>query len=63
MAGFGPPPGPDWLVAGLVIAAGGAIASGAFLRPVRWLVLPAVMLALAAGSVPAAGIDLDGGIG
>jgi phage shock protein PspC (stress-responsive transcriptional regulator) len=55
--------GPDWLVPALVIAAGGAIAAGAFLKPVRWLVPPAVALALAAGAVAAAGIDLDGGVG
>ena len=36
---------------------------GAFLKPVRWLILPAVTLALAAGAVAAAGIDLDGGVG
>ncbi|HYN50314.1 MAG TPA: PspC domain-containing protein [Thermoleophilaceae bacterium] len=55
--------GPDWVVAALVIAAGAAILAGAFLKPVRWLVLPAVTLALAAGTVSAAGIDLDGGVG
>jgi phage shock protein PspC (stress-responsive transcriptional regulator) len=55
--------GPDWLVALLVIAAGAAIVAGAFLRPVRWLVLPAIALALAAGTVSAAGFDLDGGVG
>lgn len=55
--------GPDWVVAALVIAAGAAIVAGAFLKPVRWLVLPAVTLALAAGTVSASGIDLDGGVG
>jgi phage shock protein PspC (stress-responsive transcriptional regulator) len=55
--------GPDWLVPALVIAAGAAILAGAFMKPIRWLVLPAVALALAAGTVAAAGIDLDGGIG
>ncbi len=55
--------GPDWVVAALVIAAGGAILAGAFLKPVRWLILPALTVALAAGTVTAAGIDLDGGIG
>jgi phage shock protein PspC (stress-responsive transcriptional regulator) len=55
--------GPDWLVPALVIAAGAAIIAGAFLKPIRWLVLPALALALAAGVVAAAGIDLDGGIG
>ena len=55
--------GPDWLVPALVIAAAAAIVIGAFLKPVRWLVLPALALALAAGVVAAAGIDLDGGVG
>jgi len=49
--------GPDWLVAVVVIGAGAAVVAGAFLKPIRWLVLPAVALALAAG------IDLDGGVG
>ena len=31
--------------------------------PMRWLVLPAVTLALSAGAVSASGIDLDGGVG
>jgi phage shock protein PspC (stress-responsive transcriptional regulator) len=55
--------GPEWLVPAFVIVAGAAIAAAAFLKPLRWLVLPAVTLALAAGTVAAAGIDLDGGIG
>jgi phage shock protein PspC (stress-responsive transcriptional regulator) len=55
--------GPDWLVPALVIAAGAAIVVGAFMKPVRWLVLPALALALAAGLVGASGIDLDGGVG
>jgi phage shock protein PspC (stress-responsive transcriptional regulator) len=55
--------GPDWLVPALVIAAGAAIVAGAFLKPIRWLVPPALALALAAGVVAAAGIDLDGGVG
>jgi phage shock protein PspC (stress-responsive transcriptional regulator) len=63
VGGFGAAAGPDWLVPALVIVAGAAIAAGAFLKPVRWLVLPALTLGLAAGSVAAAGIDLDGGIG
>lgn len=49
--------------AGLVIGAGLAIVVGAFVRPVRWLVLPAVSLGLGAGFVAAAGVDLDGGVG
>jgi phage shock protein PspC (stress-responsive transcriptional regulator) len=55
--------GGETVVAVAVIAAGVAILGGAFLRPVRWLVLPAVTLALSAGAVSAAGIDLDGGVG
>jgi phage shock protein PspC (stress-responsive transcriptional regulator) len=51
------------VVGALVVASGLAILAGAFLKPVRWLVLPAVILALSAGSVAAAGIDLDGGVG
>jgi phage shock protein PspC (stress-responsive transcriptional regulator) len=55
--------GPDWLVPALVIPAGAAIAAGAFLKPLRWLVLPALVIALSAGTVAAADIDLDGGVG
>jgi phage shock protein PspC (stress-responsive transcriptional regulator) len=51
------------VVAVLVIAAGAAILAGAVVKPVRWLILPAVVLALSAGAVSAAGIDLDGGVG
>jgi phage shock protein PspC (stress-responsive transcriptional regulator) len=63
VAGFGAAAGPNWLVPTLVVAAGGAIAAGAFLKPVRWLVPPAMTIALAAGVVAAADIDFDGGIG
>jgi phage shock protein PspC (stress-responsive transcriptional regulator) len=55
--------GGETVVAITVIAAGAAILVGAFVRPVRWLVLPAVTLAISAGAVSAAGIDLDGGVG
>jgi phage shock protein PspC (stress-responsive transcriptional regulator) len=55
--------GPDWLVPTLVIVAGAAILAGAFLKPIRWLVPPALALAMAAGLVTAAGLDLDGGAG
>jgi phage shock protein PspC (stress-responsive transcriptional regulator) len=50
-------------VAALVIVAGIAILAGAFVRPVRWLILPAVLVAVSAGTVAAAGIDLKGGVG
>jgi phage shock protein PspC (stress-responsive transcriptional regulator) len=55
--------GGETVVAIVVIVAGAAILAGAFLRPVRLLVLPALALALSAGTVSAAGIDLDGGVG
>ena len=55
--------GGETIVAIVVIAAAVAILAGAFIRPVRWLVLPALALALSAGTVSAAGIDLDGGVG
>ncbi len=55
--------GGEVIIAILVIGAGVAIAAGAFLKPVRWLILPALALALSAGAVSAAGIDLDGGVG
>lgn len=55
--------GGDGVIAGLVIAAGVALVAGAFLRPVRWLILPALALAIPAGFVAAADISLDGGVG
>jgi phage shock protein PspC (stress-responsive transcriptional regulator) len=55
--------GPDWLVPAFVLAAGAAIVVGAFVKPIRWLVLPALALALASGTVAASGIDFDGGVG
>jgi phage shock protein PspC (stress-responsive transcriptional regulator) len=55
--------GGETVVAIAVIVAGVAILAGAFVRPVRWLVLPAMALALSAGAVSASGIDLDGGVG
>ncbi|HEV2859160.1 MAG TPA: PspC domain-containing protein [Solirubrobacterales bacterium] len=55
--------GGDAIVAGAVVAAGVALAASAFARPARWLVLPALAVAIPAGFVAAAGVDLDGGIG
>lgn len=55
--------GGETFVAIAVIAAGVAVLVGAFVRPVRWLILPAVTVALSAGVVAAAGVDLDGGVG
>lgn len=55
--------GGDEIVAGAVIVAGLALVASAFAKPARWLVLPALALAIPAAFVAAAGIDLDGGVG
>jgi phage shock protein PspC (stress-responsive transcriptional regulator) len=49
--------------AALVIGAGAVLVAAAFMRPARWLILPALSLGLAAAFVTATGIDLDGGVG
>src|SRR4051812_46078978 len=49
--------------AGLVIVAGAVLVAAAFARPARWLIMPALSLALAAAFVMATGITLDGGVG
>ena len=46
-----------------LIVAGVALVAGAFVRPVRWLILPAVLLGLSAGTVGAAGVAFEGGFG
>ena len=51
------------VIAGLVIAIGAALTVSAFLGGRRWLVLPALILAIPLGFVAAAGIDVDGGVG
>jgi phage shock protein PspC (stress-responsive transcriptional regulator) len=51
------------VIAGLVIAVGVALIVGAFLGGARWLVIPALVLAVPLGFVAAAGIDVEGGIG
>jgi phage shock protein PspC (stress-responsive transcriptional regulator) len=51
------------VAAALVIAAGAMLIIGAFFGGVRWLIPPALSLALAVGFVSAAGIDLEGGVG
>ena len=51
------------IVAGLVIAAGVMLVIGAFTGGLRWLILPALSLAIPVALVAAADIDLDGGIG
>ena len=55
--------GGSTVVAVILIGAGVALAAGAFLRPVRWLILPALLLAVSAGGVSAAGVSTDGGVG
>jgi len=55
--------GPTWLIPAFVVLAGVAIVGTAFVRPLRWLVLPAVTLALSGGFVAAADIHADGGVG
>ncbi len=51
------------VVAAIVIVAGLWLVAGAFLGGARWLILPAIALALPAGVVSAADIDARGGIG
>ena len=56
--------GGDTVVAGIVIAAGLALIAGAFLDGrARWLILPALAVALPAGVVSAADLDVTGGHG
>ncbi len=51
------------VVAGVVIALGGALVVAAYRGGARWLILPALLVALPAGVVSAADVDLDGGVG
>jgi phage shock protein PspC (stress-responsive transcriptional regulator) len=56
--------GGNGIVAGIVIAAGIALIAGAFFGSwARWLILPALALALPAGLVAAADLDVRGGTG
>jgi phage shock protein PspC (stress-responsive transcriptional regulator) len=56
--------GGDGVVAGIVIAAGLALIAGAFAGQwARWLILPAMAVALPAGVVAAADVDVKGGYG
>jgi hypothetical protein len=50
-------------VAAVVIALGAVMVLGAFHGGARWLALPALLIALPAGTVAAAGIEFDGPIG
>jgi phage shock protein PspC (stress-responsive transcriptional regulator) len=63
-AGWAAAAGGGTAIAGIVIAAGLALVAGAFLGPrLRWLILPAIAVALPAGVVAAADIDVKGGYG
>ena len=62
-AGWAAAVGEDAVVAGLVIVAGAMLAVAAFVRPVRWMIAPALALALPLAVVSAANIDVDNSIG
>ncbi len=51
------------VVAAVVVAAGAGLVAAAFVGGARWLVLPALAIALPLAFVSAADIDLDGGFG
>ncbi len=51
------------VTAAIVIAAGAGLVTAAFVGGARWLVLPALAIALPLAFVSAAGIDLNGGFG
>jgi phage shock protein PspC (stress-responsive transcriptional regulator) len=61
--GVGAAVGGGAVIAGLVIAIGAALCVSAFVGGQRWLVLPALIIAIPLGFVAAAGIDVDGGVG
>jgi phage shock protein PspC (stress-responsive transcriptional regulator) len=45
------------VIAGVVVAGGLTIVASAFVRPLRWLILPALALGLGAGTALAAGVE------
>ena len=49
------------IVAGIVIAVGLTLVASAFVRPLRWLIVPALALGLGAGTAVAAGVEDVGG--
>jgi phage shock protein PspC (stress-responsive transcriptional regulator) len=51
------------VVASLVVVIGALLVVAAFRGGARWLILPALLLAIPAGVVSAAEVDLDGGVG
>src|SRR4051812_26341928 len=60
---FGAASGGATTVAIVVIAAGGLLVVGSFTGGMRWLIVPALGMALAAGAVAAADLDVRGGTG
>jgi phage shock protein PspC (stress-responsive transcriptional regulator) len=64
VAGFwGAASGGTTTVAIIVVAAGGVLVLGAFTGGMRWLIVPALALGLAAGVAAAGNIDVRGGTG
>jgi phage shock protein PspC (stress-responsive transcriptional regulator) len=61
--GWGAPAAAPTTVAIIVIAAGAGLVVGGFTVGLRWLIPPALALALAAGVVAAADVDARGGVG
>jgi len=51
------------VMAGLLVIAGVALVVGAFVGGARWLILPALLIAIPVAVVAAADLDVDGGIG
>jgi phage shock protein PspC (stress-responsive transcriptional regulator) len=49
------------IVAAIVLAAGLTLVASAFVRPLRWLIVPALALGLGAGTAVAAGVEDVGG--
>jgi phage shock protein PspC (stress-responsive transcriptional regulator) len=62
-AGWAAAVGGGTVVAILVIAAGVMLVAGAFFARVRWLIAPALAVALPLAVVAAAGIEVDGSVG
>lgn len=60
---FGAATGGAATVAIIVIAAGGVLVLGSVTQGLRWLIVPAIALALSAGIAAAADLDLRGGAG
>jgi len=62
-AGLAAAAGGGVAIATIVIAVGLVLVAAAFRGGARWLILPAILIAIPAGVVSAADVDLDGGVG